>query len=133
MIKDNVQFVRDEVLRAHYPNKGVELRLDNNFIIQERSQFVHWDDEKELIFVVGRNNDIATQKNQPFKMWIQDFDQIQDMRALLTADELPTVAKKAGFTDEQIKNMQYQLSYDLADYADSVSDHSGRDRSTNQL
>ncbi len=133
MINENVRFVRDEVFRSYYPNKGVELRLDNNFIIQERSQFVHWDDEKELIFVVGRNNDIATQHNQPFKMWAQDFDQIQDMRVLLTEEEFSTVAKKAGFSDKEIQNMLHNLSYDLNDYADSVGDHTKRDTYTNQL
>ena len=133
MTEENVKFVRDEVFRSFYPNKGIELRLDNNFIIQERSQFVIWDDERNLIFAVQRNNDMPTQGYQPFKMMVQDFDQIQDMRCLLTEEEFDTVCKKAGFSDDQIKNMKNQLSYSLEDYADSVSDHNGRDRSTNQL
>lgn len=133
MTEENVKFVRDEVFRSFYKNKGIELRLDNNFIVQERSQFVIWDDDRNLIFTVQRNNDLPTQRSQPFKMMVQDFDQIQDMRSLLTVEELYTVCKAAGFTDDQIRNMQHQLSYSLEDYADSVSDHSGRDRSTNQL
>ena len=74
MTEENVKFVRDQVLKSYYPNKGIELRLDNNFIIQERSQFVIWDDERNLIFAVIRNSDIATQRDQPFKIMIQDFD-----------------------------------------------------------
>lgn len=133
MTEENVKFVRDQVFKSYYPNKGIELRLDNNFIIQERSQFVIWDDERNLIFVVGRNNDIATQRHQPFKMMVQDFDQIQDMRCLLTVDEFRTVARNAGFSEDQITNMQHKLSYSLEDYADSISDHSKRDVYTNQL
>ena len=133
MTEENVKFVRDQVLKSYYPNKGIELRLDNNFIIQERSQFVIWDDERNLIFAVIRNSDIATQRDQPFKIMIQDFDQIQDMRALLSVEEFRTVTKAAGFSDDQITNMLHKLSYSLEDYGDSISDQTKRDISTNQI
>lgn len=133
MTEENVKFVRDQVLKSYYPNKGIELRLDNNFIIQERSQFVIWDDDRNLIFAVTRNSDIATQRDQPFKMMVQDFDQIQDMRALLSVEEFRTVTKAAGFSDDQITNMLHKLSYSLEDYGDSVSDQTKRDIATNQI
>ena len=133
MTEENVKFVRDKVLKSYYPNKGIELRLDNNFIIQERSQFVIWDDERNLIYAVSRNSEITTQRDQPFKILVQDFDQIQDMRALLSVEEFRTVTKAAGFSDDQITNMLHKLSYSLEDYADSISDQTKRDISTNPI
>lgn len=124
MILENVRHVRDNVFRAVHKNKAVEFRLDNNFIVKERSQFVGYDEERELIYAVERNIDVHRGRDCPFKVIVQDVDQIQDMSCQLTDEEIVPVLKASGaFTDDQIKNIVDKLTLTLEDYADSTGNH----------
>lgn len=122
MTIENVQYVRN-IFRSYYPNKGCEVRLDNNFTLKERNQFVIWDDEHQLVICIERNNDIQFQRDQPYKVLVQDYDQIQDLSCQLTDDELYTVAKAFGYSDAQIANIKDKLTYTLEDYADGIGNH----------
>lgn len=124
MILENVQHVRDNVFRAVHKNKAVEFRLDNNFIIKERSQFVGYDEERELIYAVERNDDIHRGRDCPYKIYVQDVDQIQDMSCQFGDDEIQQVLEATGvFTSDQIKNIIDKLTLSLDDYADSTGNH----------
>lgn len=124
MILENIQHVRDNVFRAVHKNKAVEFRLDNNFIVKERNQFVGYDEEHELIYAVERNIDVHTGRTNPFKIIVQDVDQVQDMSCSFSDEEIATVLEATGvFTPDQIKNIISQLTYTLEDYADSTGNH----------
>ena len=111
MVLENVQHVRDNVFRAVHKNKAVEFRLDNNFIIKERTQFVGYDEERELIYC-------------PYKIYVQDVDQIQDMSCQFSDDEIQQVLEATGvFNSDQIKNIIDKLTFTLEDYADSTGNH----------
>ena len=120
MSPENVKFVK-EIAKAAHPNKAMELRLDNNFIVNERLQYVHWDDEHDLVFSIERNESPTTGRDRPFKMVIQDYDQIQDITITLQQSEFEAAARKAGYTDEQIKHIMRSLVFTKEDFADSVS------------
>lgn len=124
MILENIKHVRDNVFRAVHKNKAVEFRLDNNFIVKERSQFVGYDEEHELIYAVERNIDVHRGRDCPFKIIVQDVDQVQDMSCQVTDEEIVPVLKATGaFTDDQIKNIVDKLTFTLEDYADSTGNH----------
>jgi len=124
MVIENVQHVRDNVFRAVHKDKAVEFRLDNNFILKERSQFIGYDEERELIYVVERNSDVHRGRHNPFKLIVQDVDQIQDMSCQFSDEEIVPVLQATGvFTDDQIKNIVDKLTFTLEDYADSTGNH----------
>ena len=124
MILENIKHVRDNVFRAVHKNKAVEFRLDNNFIVKERSQFVGYDEEHELIYAVERNIDVHRGRDCPFKIIVQDVDQVQDMSCQFSDEEIVPVLKATGaFTDDQIKNILDKLTFTLEDYADSTGNH----------
>ena len=124
MILENVQHVRDNVFRAVHENKAVEFRLDNNFIIKEREQFVGYDEEHELIYVVERNDDIHRGRDNPFKIIVQDVDQVQDMSCQFGEDEIQQVLEATGaFNSDQIRNIIDKLTFTIEDYADSTGNH----------
>jgi len=124
MILENIKHVRDNVFRAVHKNKAVEFRLDNNFIVKERSQFVGYDEEHELIYAVERNIDVHRGRDCPFKIIVQDVDQVQDMSCQVSDEEIVPVLKATGaFTDDQIKNIVDKLTFTLEDYADSTGNH----------
>lgn len=120
MIAENVKFVK-EIAHAGNPKKAMELRLDNNFIVNERLQYVHWDDEHELIFSVERNESPTTGRDRPFKMVIQDYDQIQDITITFQQSEFRAAATKAGYSEEQINHIMRSLVLTVEDFADSTS------------
>lgn len=124
MILENIKHVRDNVFRAVHKNKAIEFRLDNNFILKERTQFVGYDEEHELIYAVERNDDIHRGRHNPFKVIVQDVDQVQDISCQFGEDEIDAVLKATNaFTDNQIAVIKNELTLELSDYADSVGNH----------
>lgn len=119
MTKDNVRFIKTAVTKI-FPNKAIKVRLDNDFAINERSEFVHWDDEKELITQVYRNTEATSQGDRPFRMVWSDYDQIQHIEVDASKDDFPSIAKDCGFSDDEIKRMMGAIIFTVEDYADSI-------------
>jgi hypothetical protein len=120
MTKENVRFIKNAVTKV-FPNKAIRVRLDNDFSMNERSEFLHWDDNKELITQVYRNTEATTQGDRPFKIVWADYDQIQHIEVDASKDDFPSIAKDCGFTDDQIKRMMGSIIFTLDDYSDSIS------------
>ena len=122
MTKDNLRHVQS-CFRKVYPNKALIYRLDNNFVVDERLQFVHDDQEHELIYFVERNDNPTTGRDRPFRLVSQDYDQIQDVSVELTEDEIITVTEACGYTHNQAVQIKQRLTYTMEDFADSINNH----------
>ena len=118
----NVKYLRDNVFRKHYPNKGIVIRLDNNFTVDERNDYVHWDDSKEILFWACANADEeSSQGSRPITLNASQYEEIQQMWIHMTNEENVDVLKAAGYTDDQIKKIVGSLTFTVEDFADSVS------------
>lgn len=122
MTKENVNFIKNAVTKI-FPNKAIRVRLDNDFSMNERTEYIHWDDSKELITQVYRNDEASTQRDRPFRIVWADYDQIQHIEVDASMDDFPSIAKDCGFTDNQINLMMRGLIFGVEDYSDSIGNH----------
>ena len=122
MTKDNLQHIQ-ACFRKVYPNKAIIYRLDNNFTVDERLQFVHDDKEHGLIYFCERNDNPTTGRDRPFRLVSQDYDQIQEVSVELTEEEFIPVATECGYTLDQAKQIKQRLTFTMEDYADSIGNH----------
>jgi hypothetical protein len=112
-----------EVATCVYPNKGFSLRMDNDFAVDTRKECVHFDDNRELLWQVYRNDDATTGPTRPFRMIAYEYGEIQHFEVDATQEEFRQMAKKAGFSDSEIDFMMKTIILTAEDYADSVSNN----------
>ena len=113
---------RDALKKKYGPNQGLEIRLDNNFIVDEIRQFVKWDDSNGAIVWVERADEISAQRDKPFKLSVCGYEQIQELTANLNPEAFEAAAAELGFNANEIKRIKGSIILTGEDFADSVSD-----------
>lgn len=121
MNKENFIFCR-EVCTSVHPEKGYKLRVDNDFAIDTRKEYVHCDDDRELITQIYRNDNAVTGGTRPFRIVCYEYGEIQHFEIDACEDEIVTMATKLGFSSDQIDRLRKSIILTAEDYADSVSD-----------
>ena len=129
MTVDEVKNTRD-VLRSIYkdadpvngkPQKGLKIRLDNNFEIHEIREFVSWDDANQRIIWIERTEEVTIQRTRPFFVHCSNYENIQEIYVEMSQEELKHSYKALGFTDKQFEMIVGSYTMRTEDYADSVS------------
>ena len=109
-----------KLLTSKYPNKGYEIRLDNNFRINTLHHFVKFDYDNELIYVFQPNRKPGEGQKFPFWFRMVPMEGVQEITSSHNHNDINEVAAAALFTTDEIKEIKYDMQLQIEDFADSV-------------
>lgn len=102
--------------------QGVQLRLDNDVLVDGRKDFLFWEDKKGFITWVRRSTDGLAQRDKPYEVHTCDYGQIQEMWTELNQEAFEAMIRKVdGCTEQNIKAIESAVIIGPEEFADTHS------------
>ena len=99
-------------------NRPLTIRSDENQIIDERYNLVMWDDNKEIIYCAGANQDRRTNVSEPATIIAISYDNIVEMESTYGSDDFKELLDgfvSDGKTNAESVDRMMKTLFDLTD------------------
>lgn len=83
----------------------LKLLLDNQHLVDERRDFVIWDDANGILYYIKQNEELGQESNAKMRLYASAYENIQGINLFIDTNRFPAFAKaQLGMTDIQIAN-----------------------------